>query len=419
MRVCTVLAVFAACVGVLAQDRVLVSADKVGSLSRAQAREAIQGLPLAGTTAPDPQAWIDWYRVKYRSIDVEGKSVVLSGLIAVPLQKSPQGYAVYMHGTSADKNAVPSRIAPNYIASNEGWAAMLLIATGGYVLAAPDYIGLGDGPGVHPYPSGPLNAPSGVDVLRAAKELMADLHRKPGSKLVVAGYSEGGLNAAWLTRILQDHPDPSMRPTAAAPMAGPYDLMGAQMRSILSRRVNVLDVAARVFLISFTGNSLAYATKDAPIGDIFIPAFASKVEELFKTGYVENEALAKELYLAAAKSDPFWAGAVLTSKFRDAIRTNDTTNPAVKRLLDSVILDWTPKAPLLFLGLANDNVVVFENTKVALRALRAKGIGPDRVRAWPLPNRGLNHLDGHAVALVAARQFFDGGFGAVPTLPDP
>jgi len=324
-----------------------------------------------------------------------------------------------MHGTTADKNAVPSRIAPNFVASGEGWAALLLLAAGGYVLAAPDYLGLGDGPGVHPYPNGPLNAPSGVDILRAAKELVVDLHRKPGTKLVVAGYSEGGLNAAWLTRILQDHPDPSMRPTASAPMAGPYDLMGAQMRSILSRRVNVLDVAARVFLISLTGYSIAYATQDAPITDIFIPAFATKVDELLKTGYVENETLAKELYLSAAKSDPFWAGAVLTGTFRDAIRSGNADNRAVKRLLDSVILDWTPQSPLLFLGLANDNVVVFENTKVALRAMRAKGLGPDRVRLWPLPNRGLNHLDGHAVALVAARRFFDGGFAALPPLPDP
>ena len=92
------------------------------------------------------------YRVLYKSTGYDGKPTAVSGLVVVPEgEPPPEGRRViaYTHGTVG----VASRCGPSLVAGPqqplffEGGAALL---AAGYVIAAPDYQGLGTR-GPHPY----------------------------------------------------------------------------------------------------------------------------------------------------------------------------------------------------------------------------------------------------------------------------
>src|SRR5207244_924185 len=102
-----------------------------------------------GTLFFHPDYAVDFYRVlyttPYKNVD---SLVTASGAIAVPRNAScALPLAGYYHGTVSNRTGVPS------YQSQEATVGVLLAASG-YLVAMPDYIGLGDSDPkviIHPY----------------------------------------------------------------------------------------------------------------------------------------------------------------------------------------------------------------------------------------------------------------------------
>jgi len=358
------------------------------------------------------------YKVRYRSTDVKGNPVTLSGLVVFPDQKIPLGMIVYMHGTTSVYKDVPSNCGPGSVWSPESWNAVLAYATGGYEMVAPDYLGLGDNPGVHPYAMGRANAVSAIDLLSAAKELRSKLNRVPGRRLLVTGYSEGGGLAMWLTRILEESKDPDHVVTMAAPVSGPYDLSGAQTDAILANQSSLLDVVLRAYFIAYFGLSLEKVYDVVNLDQVFVPSFASYIPIVFaRQG--ENETV-KQLGIKALELGAFTSiKRLLTPATYSFLRNRTASNPIVEKLLENDCTAWTPRAPLFLLGLRADNVVVFQNTINTVKAMRKLGVGADRLNFHGVTQKGLNHLNATAPLFAIVRKFFDRGYPGVSCDPDP
>jgi hypothetical protein len=70
----------------------------------------------------------------------------------------------YQHGTLTQTNEAPSSM------NLSGEVSVgIAFATSGYAAVVPDYLGLGDSPGLHPYHHARSEATACVDMLRAAK----------------------------------------------------------------------------------------------------------------------------------------------------------------------------------------------------------------------------------------------------------
>ena len=130
------------------------------------------------------------YRVLYTSTGYDGRPAAVSGLIVVPDGEPPaRGRRViaYTHGTVG----VASRCGPSLVAGPqqplffEGGAALL---DAGYVVAAPDYQGLGTR-GPHPYLVGDSEAKNTLDAVRAARNLP---EAEASRDFAVWGHSQGG-----------------------------------------------------------------------------------------------------------------------------------------------------------------------------------------------------------------------------------
>jgi hypothetical protein len=85
------------------------------------------------------------YKVVYNTVDTDGSPAIASGLLCIPLANCNNlGLVSYAHGTVLRRNDVPSR---NNFESTIG----KVFASTGYIATMPDYLGLGDNPGIHPY----------------------------------------------------------------------------------------------------------------------------------------------------------------------------------------------------------------------------------------------------------------------------
>lgn len=398
-----------------AYAQTLDSFQATGEITRGNARQVMAAEFKKAAFEPTPTCSVELYKVRYWSTGLKGERTLLSGLVALPRDSKPKGMVVFMHGTTAVRDNVPSRMTLTSGYSPEALFAVVGLACGGYVLAAPDYLGQGDSPGPHPYVLGKVNAQSGIDIIRAARELAAQKKRTIGSNLYVTGYSEGGGNAMWLARRLMEGAEPSMTLTAAAPISGPYDLTGAQAKAMLERQTSVEDVALRLFFIGYYAYSVAQCYGELKLDTVFVPSFASYLPTVFGRDFPNDQQYVEQLAWKGLQLGSLLSVArVLTPTFKTALASGDRTNAAMEPLYANDCYDWTPSKPLYLLGIPGDNLVVFDNTRNAMAAMRKRGVGGEIANSYGLKTKGLNHLNAIAPLLVWVRRFLDEGFAGVP-----
>jgi pimeloyl-ACP methyl ester carboxylesterase len=132
--------------------------------------------------------------VLYSSETPQGKTVAVSGSVAVPRVKRPKGgwpVITWAHGTtgvadvcapSRDFEGTPNPTGEAYInADLNAWLAA------GYAVLRTDYQGLGT-PGKHPFLVGKAEGRGVLDIVQAARELDPRI----GKRYLIAGHSQGG-----------------------------------------------------------------------------------------------------------------------------------------------------------------------------------------------------------------------------------
>lgn len=310
------------------------------------------------------------HKVRYITSNVEGGIDTASGLLGIPLvdfTKSP--LLSYQHGTSNSREDVPSR---QSFESN----IVLAFAASGYVTVAPDYIGLGDSKGQHPYAHAASEAWATLDLLRAVKELQDPLEFSLNDQLFLTGYSQGGHATMAAHRSAQlEYPD-EFTVTASAPMSGPYDISGSMVDFTLQ--------CNRYAFLSYLGNvALSYQLvyKDfLPNGDLseyFKPDYAAEVEKFASEEidlFTLNERLAALTTRDVNDTVPKY---MLQPAVYQSI-LDDPNYPANIALADNDVYDWAPEAPTRLYYCEGDDQVTHLNSLVAEAKMNENG-APDVV----------------------------------------
>lgn len=341
----------------------LLSSTLIGEYSPSALAARVSNIPGAGLLARYP---IRVYKLTYTTQNTDGKAVTGSGALLVPVAAAAQALPLlsYQHGTisPAEEGRAPSY----YSTSSEVYAAVSVLASTGYVVSAPDYIGYGASKSLpHPYEHGASLASASLDMLRAAKEFCAQENVSLNRKNYLLGYSEGGYATMALHKLLEEKAATEFTVTASAPGAGAYHksafakyVTGAdQPLSFLSTYVWVLDTYNRV-----------YGLNRPPT-------------------YFFNQPYATQLAADPFSAVPQLPAQLFTSGFRAAV-LNSTDAQLTAALQDNDNYDWQPKAPLaLFHGTADDYVPFF-NSQDAYDAMRARGA----IQVSPHPIPGGNHF---------------------------
>ena len=201
-----------------------------------QARYLISATPMIHTP-PGVQAW----RVQYWTTNGNGQRFAVTGIVAAPMEAippRPRRVIAWTHGAWGVAERCAPSLSPNFFEYSAGMNAV----RSGYVVVAPDYIGLAS-PTMHPFLVGPDTANAVLDAVRAAREIPG---AAAGSAFAVWGESQGGHAALWTAISARTYaPDLTLVATAAA--APPTDL-GANLRE-------GSDKNARALLLSFALHS--------------------------------------------------------------------------------------------------------------------------------------------------------------------
>ncbi|MBX3292634.1 MAG: alpha/beta fold hydrolase [Acidobacteria bacterium] len=386
----------------------LVKFESNGQLSAAAANERINALFTPNTLEPT-RAAIELYKVRYTSTDEKGKPVELTGLVAWPAGGASKGLVVFCHGTIVDRDRSPSR----YRGGSEGGEAavgVLAFASGGYAVALPDYLGLGDHKKPHPYPLSKVNARSGVDIIPAVRELANQQKYDIAKPLYVTGYSEGGGVAMALTQMLEKEKGEMFRVTRSAPSAGPYDLSGTMLDFFLEPNTDQIGFVLRMYLLGYSAHYF-HKRDGIKLREFFKPALADAVAINYGLNRSDDDIL-KALGITGAlmRANNSLAN-VLNPKFLNAIKRRDQRNRFIRELAANNTYDWRPNTPILLIHLKSDTVVPSRNTEVAYAAMRRRGTPDPILRKHLIENDSLNHVTAMPPAAVIARMWFDGSFG--------
>jgi acetyl esterase/lipase len=165
--------------------------------------EAIAGAPMGGTA----------YRVRYRSIGLNGEPITVSGIVVVPSGPAPQrerDVIAWAHPTTG----VMARCAPsNWPGVFTTIPGLDLMLARGFVVAATDYPGLGTA-GPHPYLVGISEGHAVLDSVRAARAVAG---ANTSNRFAVWGHSQGGHAALFAGQLSESYaPDLRLIGVAAA-----------------------------------------------------------------------------------------------------------------------------------------------------------------------------------------------------------
>lgn len=170
-------------------------------------------------------------RVMYHSRDVRDHDRAVTGTIAYPTGPAPDGgwpVVSWAHGTTG----LSSACAP----SRSGGPGPTFGVRG--VAVATDYIGLGPIGERHPYLSGPSEAHSVIDAVRAARDL-PDAHA--GTRWLAAGHSQGGHSALWTNELGASYaPELDLLGTAVLAPAAALDERFGPQDQVVPRMVEVM-----------------------------------------------------------------------------------------------------------------------------------------------------------------------------------
>lgn len=301
----------------------------------------------------------DYYKVTYTTTGIDGESAIASGAVIIPNAGDCNSFPLvaYCHGTVLKRYNVPSE-------QNLEGLSVGAISSAGFVAVAPDYLGLGESEGVHPYVHAETQATATLDLISAGRQLLDSLSIQDNGEVFITGYSQGGHAAMASLKYAQDNDLlDEIGIVAGAPASGPYNLSGTQADIILSDQP-YSNPGYIVYLL--IGYNAVYQNLFTELGDVIEEPYATDVlpyfdgeQNQFDMGDV-NELLPD----------------FVTELLRDSVLTNFENNPNHPlriALEDNDNYNWTPTMPLRMYYCTGDEQVFFSNSVIAEESMLANG----------------------------------------------
>nr|WSW64882.1 lipase [Streptomyces sp. NBC_00995] len=367
----------------------LVLAEKLYTLRSPGAAAA--ELRAAGFGDATARHGVVAYRLIYRTVDAEGQPTTASGLFAVPLGTERRLQAVsFAHGTGSHKDDAPSMRRAVFHS-----APVIAHAAAGAAAVAPDYLGLGKGPGLHPWMDIGSETTASLDMLRAARAFAPRTGHVLDHDVLVTGFSQGASAALGLGRALEAGEDRWFGLGALAPVSGAYDFGGAELPALVA---GDLDAKSGVLYAAYT---LVAFNRLHPIYDrpheVFRGSYADTVEDLFDGAHTGPELM---------RGTPDTLDALLTEHGRALLTHPTGALAAALRTTDAVCTDWTPRAPVRLYMATGDEQATTENTEHCRAALAGRGLDVPVIDLGEVDYGESRHLGSQVAATTAIVKWF-------------
>lgn len=293
---------------------------------------------------------LDVFEVMYETTWHDGSAVEASGIFFLPRKKDKSFPMIcYHHGTQIVKDRKIGFLGEQ--------AICMVFGASGYMVAFPDYIGLGEGKRTHLYHHIETEAAAAIDLLRAVKEILIKENVKQNEYLFLTGYSQGGHATLATLKVMQEKYPTEFHVTAAAPMSGAYDLAGIQTEVMYHPYTHPGYLPYLVYTYQEV-----YKCFDDP-NAAFKAAYAEVLPALFDGKHTMGDI---DKVLPNVPKEVFKDGLV------EEFKANDQY-PFRLALSKNSVHDFKPEVPLMLCYCKSDEQVSYKNAFVARDAMEAKG----------------------------------------------
>lgn len=293
------------------------------------------------------------YKITYYTKNENNILVKATGLLMYPNVPFKLSTVVSDHGTTDSRYNVPSNFKG---ALTAGFVVELSYVLNGYILMAPDYVGMGTGDGVHPYVDYATEAGATIDFIRAANKVLAQLNIKRYDEYFLAGYSQGAHAAmSTLKRLSNSNPD-NIKFKYAYMGDGPYDFSGVTLnKGILEK--DFYPFTSFVANVVNSCNNTGYKTYNNDISEV-----------------ISAEYLDKYNYHVVQDNGGLLWGPVIWRKLFTGSFVNDVTNNPNNKLRQCLkpkdVYDWYNKTPMTLGHSTVDLAIPPENTSKTIDVQR-------------------------------------------------
>ena len=339
------------------------------------------------------------FRLVYRTVDSRGRPTTASGLMVLPAGGGRQLTVVsYTHGTEIYRGDAPSMQPAGF-----GPAPAYTFAAAGFAVSAPDYLGLGTGPGLQPYLDLPSETTAALDMLRAVRHYLTGHGETARRDVLATGFSQGGPAALALGRALQDGADPWFRIGALAPISGPYDLPGAEAPAIADGDLVRLNPDPRLgakYSVLYAAFGLVALNRVHHVysspAQVFQEPYAGTIEALLNGDHTERELVA---------GTPAQLSDLLTPRGFAMLRQPAGAFEAALET-DSSSCDWIPQVPARLYMATGDEQVVNANTWHCQADFAARGARVPAVNLGTPDHDGSRHFGSSAAGTAQIVRWF-------------
>ena len=284
----------------------------------------------------------------YISHDQYGKKIVLSGKVMLPATGKIKNIILISHYT----------IGAAYEAPSECFQLEGILATMGFALIFPDYIGFGvSSDRVHPYLCAHLTAHNVVDMLEAVVPYLDSIGRSPVSdEIYLMGYSQGGATTVAVQRLLETDPvylsKYKVRRNFAG--AGPYDIAATYDEAVANDYLGIPCAIPMIIQGMNEGERL-----NLRYDEFFTDNLLNNFEEWINSKKYTVVEIAK--LMGVNRLSEF-----MTEEARQK-RSANTSVLYRAMLRNSIVADdgWLPQAPLYMFHSLDDDTVPFLNSQRA------------------------------------------------------
>lgn len=326
---------------------------------------------------------IDVYELLYTTQWHDGTEIKASGVVFIPrnTKKSP-AMICYNHGTRIKR--------ARGLGIEDGEQAICIgFAVDGYVVAFPDYIGLGKGEKFHLYQHAESEANATVDMIRATKVLLEKLSLSTNGQLFLTGYSQGGHASMATHRYIQEKLSGEMHVTASSPMSGAYDLSDAQ-RDVMFKPYS--HPGYLPYLLNSYNE--VYDLIPGDINQIYKFPYDTVVQYFYDGNHEMGEI---NPYLPAVPMN------MIKEEYVNEFVTNPDF-PFYKAIRENDLYDWKPESPMQLCYCKNDEQVTYKNAIVAYETMKKNGSKLVRLRH---AGKKFNHSKCAIYSSMYTKLFFD------------